>query len=189
VNHIYQQPQFGEDWFTYPQLYSRFVRELADESHMVEVGCWKGKSIAYLAVEIVNSGKRIKVDAVDTWSEMESEAYHKTDTYVKTNTLYQLFCSNISPVSGIVNPIRMKSADATNLYGDASVDVVFIDACHEYDCVKEDINAWLPKVKEGGYLAGHDYSWSQDVARAVNELLSDIQETEGCWVYRKPKTS
>lgn len=67
MNHIYEQPQFGENWFTYPNLYSRFVKELADGSKIVEVGSWKGKSVAYLAVEIINSGKGIKVDAIDTW--------------------------------------------------------------------------------------------------------------------------
>ena len=185
MEHYYQQPQFGENWFTYPNLYSWFVNQLSDGSKIVEVGCWKGKSIAYLGVEILNSGKDIKVDAVDTWSEMASETYHKTDTYIKTNTLYQLFCSNISPVSKVVTPVRMTSLDAAKTYGDETLDVVFIDACHDYSCVKEDISAWLPKVKSGGYLSGHDYSWSEDVKRAVNESVNPIVETEGCWVYRK----
>lgn len=186
MNHIYTQPQFGENWFTFPTLYSWFVDQLSDGSKIVEVGCWKGKSIAYLGVEILNSGKDIKVDAVDTWAEMASEAYHKTDTYIKTNTLYQLFCSNISPVSKVVRPVRMTSLDAAKTYPDKSLDVVFIDACHDYACVKEDIAAWLPKVKSGGYLSGHDYSWSDDVKKAVDESVSPIQETEGCWVYHKP---
>lgn len=186
MKHIYEQPQFGENWFTFPKLYSYFVNQLQSGSKMVEVGCWKGKSIAYLGVEILNSGKDIKVDAVDTWSEMESEAYHKTDTYVKTNTLYQLFLANISPISKVINPVRMTSLDAAKTYEDNSLDVVFIDACHGYECVKNDITAWLPKVKFGGHLAGHDYSWSADVKKAVDELVRPIHETEGCWVYKKP---
>jgi hypothetical protein len=187
MEHIYTQPQFGENWFTFPNLYSWFVQQLPNGSKMVEVGCWKGKSIAYLGVEIINSGKDIKVDAVDTWAEMESESYHKTDVYVKTNTLYQLFCSNISPVSKVVTPVRLSSLEAANQYADGSLDVVFIDACHEYDCVKKDIAAWLPKVKPNGYFAGHDYPWSSEdaVKRAVDESLSPISVTEGCWVYHK----
>jgi hypothetical protein len=191
MKHIYDQPQFGENWFTYPQLYSRFVRELPSGSRMVEVGCWKGKSIAYLAVEIVNSGKDIKVDAVDTWRGSESELPHQQDVYVRTDTLYQLFLSNIAPIDPekrIVNPVRMASVDAAATYADQSLDVVFIDACHTYECVKEDIAAWFPKVKKGGYLAGHDYPWSHEdaVKRAVDESISPIEVTEGCWVYRKP---
>ena len=188
MNHIYDQPNFGENWFTFPQLYSRFVRELPNGSKIVEVGSWKGKSIAYLGVEIINSGKDIKVDAVDTWSEMVSESYHKTDVYVQTKTLFALFVSNIAPVSEVVTPVRKASLEAAPMYKDGSLDVVFIDACHEYDCVKADIAAWLPKVKKGGYLAGHDYPWSAGdaVKRAVDESISPIEVTEGCWVYRKP---
>jgi hypothetical protein len=43
----------------------------------------------------------------------------------------------------------------------------------------------LPNVKIGGYLAGHDYSWSKSVKRAVDESVSPISETEGCRVYLK----
>lgn len=189
MNHIYQKPQFGENWFTYPNLYSRFVRELQNESKIVEVGCWKGKSVAYLAVEIINSGKDIKVDAVDIWGPEDGIPAEEQDVYVRTGHIYQLFLSNIEPVSSIVNPIRMTSTEASRRYQDGSLDVVFIDACHTYECVKEDIRNWLPKVKRGGYLAGHDYPWSKDdsVKRAVDESVSPIEVTEGCWVYKIPE--
>lgn len=185
MEHFYQQPNFGENWFTFPNLYSRFVRDLPSGSKIVEVGAWKGRSIAYLGVEIINSGKDIKVDAVDTWDTMASEEYHKTDVYVKTKRLYQLFLSNIAPVASVVTPVRMASLEAAKLYEDNSIDVVFIDACHTYDCVKEDIAAWLPKVKVGGILAGHDYGWSDEVRRAVDESVAPIEETEGCFVFHK----
>lgn len=188
MEHIYHQPQFGENWFTYPNLYSFFVNSLPSGSKIVEVGCWKGKSVAYLAVEIVNSGKNIKVDAVDTWNGSPSEKPHMNDVYVKSNTLYNLFLSNISSLSHIINPVRMTSVDAAKTYEDNSLDVVFIDAGHTYECVKEDIAAWLPKVKSGGWLAGHDYPWSHndEVKRAVDESVKPIVESEGCWIYKKP---
>jgi hypothetical protein len=188
MDHIYQQSQFGENWFTFPNLYKRFVNELPNGSKIVEVGVWKGKSVAYLGVEIANSGKDIKVDAVDTWKGSLNEDVHQKDVYVKTDTLYPLFLSNISSLSHIITPIRKASVEASALYEDESLDVVFIDACHTYDCVREDILAWLPKVKKGSYLAGHDYPWSanDEVKRAVDGLLSPIEVTEGCWVYRKP---
>lgn len=184
MNHIYQQPQFGEDWFTYPNLYTRFVRMLREGQRIVEVGSWKGKSTAYLAVEIVNSGKKILFDAVDTW---KGSSEHINDPYVRTDKLYALFQANISPVSHVVNPVREESTAAAKLYEDESIDIVFIDASHEYDHIKNDIAAWYPKVKSGGIISGHDYGWA-GVKRAVHEAFGqqNVEDTEMCWVYRKP---
>ena len=191
MNHIYQQPQFGEDWFTYADLYSYFVRNLKSGSKIVEIGSWKGKSIAYLAVEIINSGKDIKIDSVDTW---RGSPEHQQDVYVKTDTLYNLFLTNISPISHVVKPVRMASVEAAELYEDNSLDVVFLDGCHEYECVREDLPAWYPKVKSGGWFAGHDYIWRHTdplgppVKRAVDEFKIEIQyiSEQLCWVHKKP---
>ena len=196
MNHIYHQPQFGENWFTYPNLYSTFVRELQDSSTIVEVGCWKGKSISYLAVEVINSSKNISIHAVDTWLGSLDEECHRNDPAVINNVLYVLFLSNIESVKQVITPIRMTSVDAAKTYSDESLDVVFIDAGHSYEAVKEDVLAWYPKVKYGGYIAGHDYSWSHlnTVKRAVDETLAEFSasvelETEGCWVHRKAQSS
>ena len=180
MNHIYHLPNFGEDWFTFPNLYSRLVRETPDGGTIVEVGVWKGKSLSYLGVEVVNSGKKINVHGIDMWT----AGLHGGDN-VHDNVVYNIAMNNLRPLEGVVQTFRMSSLEGPRLYQDESLDVVFIDACHTYDCVKADIAAWLPKVKRGGYLAGHDYN-QDDVSRAVNEALTDIESTEVCWVYRKP---
>ena len=51
---------------------------------------------------------------------------------------------------------------ATSLEGaarvpDGDLDLVYIDARHDYPSVLEDLEAWLPKVRPGGIIAGHDY--------------------------------
>lgn len=182
MEHIYNNSNFGENWFEYPKLYSFFVSSLPDNSSIVEVGCWKGKSTAYLSVEIINSKKDIKLYAVDTWLGSEE---HKNDHFIKTNTLYDVFMENIKPVMSVVTPIRKPSVEASKQFEDESLDVVFIDACHSYECVSEDIKSWLPKVKKNGYLAGHDYGWT-GVEKAVNELLgNNVTSQEGCWIYKK----
>ena len=61
-----------------------------------------------------------------------------------------------------------------------SVDFVYIDANHSYTFVRDDIQAWLPKVKKGGIIGGHDYDWADKehddelaVKRAVDEAFGD----------------
>lgn len=188
MDHIYFQPQFGENWFDYGALYAHFVKILQNNSHFIEVGSWKGKSSAFMAVEIANSNKQIKFDCIDTW--MGSEE-HANNECIQNNTLYELFLSNIEPIKQFINPIRLSSEKASHLYDNESIDIVFIDACHNYECVKDDIHLWLPKVKKGGILSGHDYNsgWP-GVVRAVNESLGkdNIQTALfSCWVYEKPK--
>jgi len=53
------------------------------------------------------------------------------------------------------------------------IDLLFVDACHAYSCVKADNMYWLPFLKEGGVVWFHDYGtedgmWAQ-VKQAVDE--------------------
>jgi predicted O-methyltransferase YrrM len=177
MEHFYHLTE-GEDWFTYPELYKAIVSAAPNKAHFVEVGVWKGRSAAYMAVEIINSKKIIQFDLVDTW---EGSVEHQP----LQEDVFEIFSKNIAPVSSYVNIKRMDSLSAAATYEDKSLDFVFIDAAHDYDNVKADINAWLPKVKQGGYLAGHDYPAWQGVKMAVDEIFGseNIQSNEGCWLY------
>lgn len=73
---------------------------------------------------------------------------------------------------------------------DESLDFVFIDAIHTYEHVKRDVAAWMPKLKPGGVLGGHDYgkAWKihKAVKRAVDELFGDRVEmdVDSTWFVR-----
>lgn len=185
IEHFYENIH---GWFDFQDFYSTMVNGAVSPSHFVEVGSWKGKSTSYLAVEIINSGKDIKFDCVDTWegSVEHQEGERSEDSSVIGGNLYNVFIENMSPVDGYYNPVRMTSLEAAKLYEDESLDFVFIDASHEYEDVKNDIIAWLPKVKSGGVLAGHDYPW-ESVAKAVHEVLAgmDVRTNNICWALKK----
>lgn len=183
MEHFYQN--VGENWFTYPNLYSSVVREFNSGSKFVEVGAWKGRSACFLAVEIVNSKKDIKFDVIDTW--LGSEEHIGYDV-LDNDGLYKEFIKNIDPVKHIINPIRMTSLEASNLYEDESLDFVFLDASHKYDDLQADLKAWLPKVKNNGILAGHDYGSWEEVTNAVNDFFkgkSFSHNSEYCFIHRK----
>jgi hypothetical protein len=85
--------------------------------------------------------------------------------------------------------IRKSSSNASKEFENESIDIVFIDANHSYESVKNDIDLWLPKVKTGGVLSGHDYSISFfGVIQAVNEKLGtdniDVK-LDATWFYYK----
>jgi len=59
---------------------------------------------------------------------------------------------------------------------DYSLDVVYIDGDHEYTSVVNDLYLWYPKIKNGGFLCGHDYSKKPKhkhvgVTQAVDEFV------------------
>lgn len=189
LQHFYRN--IGEDWFTYPNLYKSVVEKF-DNAHFVEVGSWKGRSASYMGVEIINSGKNIKFDCVDTWNGAEEHTDPNSQFFNKElledkDWLYNLFLENTKPVKDVVNPIRLDSISASKLYEDNSLDFVFVDAAHDYENVCADIKHWLPKVKSGGVLAGHDFH-HPPIVQAVNELLGEGTYTadEDCWIYHKP---
>ena len=163
-------------WFVQEDLFTQMVLSCndIDEYHFVEMGSWKGKSSTYMAVEILNSGKRIKFDCVDTWNGSEEHLDKNNDSYEPLleipNGLYNEFLKNIHPVKSVINPIRMSSIEASKLYKDNSLDFIFIDGAHDYKSVKEDVEHWFPKLKIGGYISGDDYAWPS-VSNAVNEYF------------------
>lgn len=82
--------------------------------------------------------------------------------------------------------IKKPSALAAKDIVDGSLDFVYIDAAHDYENVKIDINAWTPKVRVGGVIAGDDFydfpSGKGGVMRSVTEFTShhhyDLKLTE-----------
>jgi predicted O-methyltransferase YrrM len=165
-----------QGWCSFYDVYKDAVAHFPSGSHFVEIGTWRGQSAAFMAVEIINSGKQIQFDCVDTWKggPEHQEGGINFDPAVLDDTLYNEFVNNMKPVEGHYKAVRMDSARAAELYADASLDFVFIDGGHEYETVLADIQAWLPKVKQGGFIGGDDYGHargSEGVQRAVHEVF------------------
>lgn len=189
MKHFYEN--IGENWFNYQDVYKKMVEIANPVSHFVEVGSWKGRSSAFMAVEILNSVKKIQFDCVDTW---EGSIEHIENNSVINRTLYEEFLFNTLQVSHVIKPVQMLSVEAASKYKDQSLDFVFIDASHEYEDVLEDIKAWMPKIKSRGWIGGHDYvegrKYWEGVHDAVNEYFKDtsFQTISHCdaWLYQKP---
>lgn len=52
---------------------------------------------------------------------------------------------------------REISTEAAKSVEDESLDFVYIDALHDFDNIMMDMLTWIPKVKKGGIVSGHDY--------------------------------
>lgn len=120
---------------------------------IVEIGCWTGLSTLLLAnaVDKFNG----KVTAIDWFQGSENT---NLDFAGKYFNIKAIFNENIKqfPFGKRISVIDAKSEDACKSFADESLDVVFLDADHRYIHIKKDIEIWLPKLKKGGLLCGHD---------------------------------
>lgn len=163
MEHFYQKLP---GYFTFPDFYGWAASEFRD-GHGVEVGSFMGRSAAYFAVELLNHGGKGRLDLVDTFTNGVSAL----DVLRSLHRVRQV----IGNVHGGL------SWEGASLYGERSLDWVYIDADHHYEPVCRDIDAWLPKVKPGGVLAGHDYCDYPGfgVIQAVTERFSDVKIWQG----------
>ena len=172
MNHFY------EDVYGFAQkdlfaLYKKVVEIYSSGSHFVEVGSFLGKSAVFMAVEIINSGKRIKFDCVDHW---KGSKEHFDNKKIDAENLYEGFLKNIEPVKSIITPVRIDSIDASKLYHPNSLDFIFIDASHDALLVKKDLAYWYLRLKEDGMIAGDDID-DKEVANAVRWFF-DIEKVK-----------
>ncbi len=177
--HYYERIQ---GWFNFRRVYQDMVAWAAPGAVFVEVGCWKGRSAAFLGVEILRSGKAIALHCVDHFKGSDEDA-HRADPALAD--LRAAFDTNMAPcvAAGLDLTVHAaSSAEAAATFSDASADFVWLDAGHDHASVAADIAAWLPKVKPGGVLGGDD--WPMDgVALAVRETLGAgvILRSENGW--------
>jgi hypothetical protein len=179
--HYYQDIQ---GWFDFQDIYAEAVASAPEGGLLVEVGCWKGKSLSHLLVEAANSGKRLTIVGVDHFAGSVAEPALEHEARA---TDLEAVCRASAERSGYpFRILRKPSLEAAQEFADGACAFVFIDGSHDYESVKADLAAWLPKVAAGGTIAGHDFGYAS-VAQAVREALPEVKARGSSWFYVLPK--
>lgn len=158
-----------------------------------EVGVWRGQ----MSAQLLTMHPGMFLFMVDRWDSTNGQPRDP-----RKATQDEL-CQEAQDVTAFAERrrevVRMDSLAAADTIEDGSLDFVFIDADHSYESVRADIRAWLPKLKAGALLSGHDYSppgkysrhgWP-GVVRAVDEVVErngwtlDLGEN-ATWFVRLP---
>lgn len=131
---------------------------------IVEVGSFVGLSAAAL------SHHGATVHCIDTWEGSEDliEQYYEE---LGRDFIFRTFCNNAGKkLFKTIFPHVGTSEFYASIWPH-QVDAVFIDASHDYDSVKKDIEIWRPHIRPGGVLCGHDYGvvGAEGVKKAVDE--------------------
>lgn len=167
-----------DGFMTDPELLwlANTASKLPQKSIVVEIGSWHGKSSRAIA-------DNLSLDSilycVDTWngSVNEQATWHQSAKMKEgDHAYYEFLQNNIDLVqAGKIIPLRMSSKNASDFFKEKyiEIDLCFIDAAHDYDSVRKDIEQWHPLMNDGGIICGHDYvgNSGMEVIQAVDNYF------------------
>lgn len=187
--------------FDFEKTYDYISNILVENDIFVEVGSAWGKSAVYMMERLHQQNKKIKFYCIDIFTQAEdidgiifpfgigkeyrNKMRDQTLYYDFIYNTHNSFAKDFKPI-----PIRTYSDLGSNIFEEETCKAVFIDAAHDYDSVKKDLESWWPKICKGGILAGHDFYGKENgrneengVALAVKEFLKKnnltIDELDG----------
>lgn len=137
-----------------------------------------GKSVCGLIQLMCDVGSMNKYKPMKI-AEIGNHYGESTLIFGSFNFVHKLYCVDkwrppeiIKRLECIKNVIFLNgdSVEQSEKIQDNSLDMVYIDAAHDYDSVIADLNAWYPKVKSGGFISGHDYHDVFDVKKAIGDF-------------------
>jgi predicted O-methyltransferase YrrM len=151
---------------------------------MAEIGCYTGESTQIFAERV----ERV-LYAVDPWRD-NYDLDHILAEAAPMEAIEKKFDERMKPFGDKVVKCKTPSLEAaTRFKGEAPFDLVYIDANHKFKHLVDDLRAWGPLVRPGGFIAGHDFTderWGVDVSTAVLRVLGrpDKVYQDGSWIKR-----
>lgn len=148
---------------------SRFLRRAASGRRtIVEIGSYRGKSAAMLALGSAPAGRVYAIDPHIRSAGAGVTAYAADDERVFRETMERL------GVADRVHHIVKTSADARPDWPDGEpIDLLWIDGDHSHEGVRRDLSDWAGLVTPGGLIALHDYTHKEGVRRAWDEFIAE----------------
>ena len=148
-----------------------------------EIGVWKARSAKRMLKGLSVSDLE-EYWTIDPWD--INFAYTRTEKRRTEKDWFKMYwyCCRLMTYFPRLRVLRMVSRSAADMFPDGYFDMVFIDAIHTFHHVNADIGYWLPKVRKGGIIAGHDYGHKRyiGVTEAVNKWFGEDIE-----VWKRPQ--
>jgi hypothetical protein len=144
---------------------------------VAEIGVATGR----LSKIILENNKPETLVLIDLWKNFDLG--YKDDNMVtedkhegRYQAVKQMFAENKS-----VLIVRDFSTEASTKFEDNYFDWVYVDADHSYEGCLKDLEAYDPKVKQDGYIWGHDWLAGTYTKKGfdVNRAVKDFVESKG----------
>ncbi len=171
---------FGHDSFH--RVWHLLAKELPDGFKYLEIGVYKGQAISAVDLAAQIEGKNCSVYGLSPFNGADGNYYVKRDNYEEdVEQLFARFNGSRRPllIKGYSTDEKAKEA----AYALSFFDAIYLDACHEGELPKLDIEFYAPLVKVGGYFLTDDSttgfkvpSWFfqgfKDCSEAVNTYFN-----------------
>lgn len=165
---------------------------LPEQSLGVEIGVLHG-DFSKIILDVIKPARLV---LIDPYSEGETSYANGLNTaYSNENDfdkLIERFEKELKSRQVIV--YRNFSCNSVRSFSNSVLNFIYFDGSHLYEDTKRDLTDWLPKIKEGGLVCGHDYADIADfgVIKAVNEFMKEynfemvlFNDNGGDWALRK----
>jgi len=208
------QADQGNDNFKY---FPAVIQAAGNPTSLLEIGSWAGAS---LVAWDRASHRSLQLHAVDIWESYFTERndlYDMMNHAADTGEIERLFRHN-ARVCGLDDHLTVIKKDSREALKDLhkagkQFDVIYIDGCHLYHVVRDDIQWAKLLVKDGGILCGDDLeeqieghgsiahralisanveaghadgkSYHVGVSQAVADHFGPVSCYEGFWLVRK----
>jgi hypothetical protein len=167
-----------QGWGSDHPILRRLVHDLKPPL-IIEVGSWKGRSAVNMARYGLEVGLDLELLCVDSWlgspehwlKDFESDWYRSLRIRNGSPTIYDTFLRNVieAGLADVITPFRVPSATAFHVLDALHVRarLIYLDAGHEEDAVRGDLDLYMRLLAADGVLCGDDYGTWPGVTRAV----------------------
>ena len=142
-------------WDESHQWLKNFINERTEE---LKIGAEVGVAFGSNMKTILEGTDIEKLFGIDCYSEDNWDLSGTLDAkkeFGSFDGLHEHVSRFLSSYGKRAQLIRMTSEEASKKFKDNSLDFVFIDGDH-FD-IENDVKYWEPKVRDGGYIMGHDW--------------------------------
>ena len=158
--------------------YIGYTLQGREDMKLCEIGSYMGESTFVFASQLLfkeihcidpfEGPEEFNTMSNRTWGEVKREFWTNTRHWDNI-TLHQDYSYNTD-----------------HIFPDEHFDVIYIDGDHSYDSVIRDLNLYMPKLKHGGIICGHDYSHVHpETVKAINDYFGkepEMQFQDSSWV-------
>ena len=159
-------------------LYELITEFLSPSVVMCEIGNFEGVSSELFALHVK------KIICVDPYvfSPHMSSYPGANETFLIDAE--EAFIKMSQDYTNIVK-IKKTSSEASTMFDSGVFDFVYVDGDHDYFNANNDMACWLPKIKKGGYMGGHDWG-IEDVQKAIvdNDLEIIRVFSDTSWIAK-----